>query len=310
MKKILLSHKLDCGDFTEAVKKILTKIKSTLNPYVSLNRQYEILNDLLSFDLGKFLICNQGLDGYWTHYILNYSLRNTLGKKYCLRDYDDLSVTEKFILSQAPGVLASQQRLLKFIKYNQETVRDNACLASIPSGVSSELLYLDYSRVKNVKLVAVDFDKKSLDYTKILADKIKFKQTLDLLNQNAWSLEFKNCFDLISSSGLTIYEPDDMKILEIYRKFFVALKKGGRLVTSFLTFPPTNKESTEWVTKKSDLRALIMQQVIFSDILAMKWECYRTSKKTLELLKKAGYSDIKIDYDEAHIFPTVVATKW
>ncbi|XVN42481.1 MAG: hypothetical protein RCG15_07740 [Candidatus Rickettsia vulgarisii] len=55
-----------------------------------LNIELELLNQLAEFDLGKFLLLNKGLNGYWTSYLILYGLN----KK-------DLSPLENWVLHSA-----------------------------------------------------------------------------------------------------------------------------------------------------------------------------------------------------------------
>lgn len=60
---------------------------------------------------------------------------------------------------------------------------------------------------------------------------------------------------------------------------------------------------------KLNLADLLLQKIIFVDIMEAKFQCYRSSEQTHEQLKLAGFSDIQFIYDEAKLFPTVIATK-
>lgn len=99
-----------------------------------------------------------------------------------------------------------------------------------------ELLYLNYSAVRDFRLVGIDIDKDALAGAKALAQSLKLHKNVELLEKDGWRLGLKNEFDLISSNGLNIYEPDTNKVTELYRQFYLALKQGGKLVTSFLTY--------------------------------------------------------------------------
>jgi len=115
--------------------------------------------------------------------------------------------------------------------------------------------------------------------------------------------------DLISSNGLTIYEADEDRVSELYRIFWRALKPGGKLVTSFLTPPPSLSPQCEWKSDKIDEHDLLMQKIIFVDIIEAKWQCYRSSEQIEKQLQAAGFKEIEFIYDEAKLFPTVVAYK-
>ena len=114
---------------------------------------------------------------------------------------------------------------------------------------------------------------------------------------------------MISSNGLNIYEPDDKKIYALYKQFYDALKSDGKLVTSFITPPPTVDKNSEWKIETLNKEHLLLQQIIFSDIIDAKWQCFQSTQKMHQQLASIGFRDIKFIYDDAHMFPTVVAIK-
>ncbi|MGQ3889102.1 hypothetical protein ACQUW5_08740 [Legionella sp. CNM-1927-20] len=132
---------------------------------------------------------------------------------------------------------------------------------------------------------------------------------MHLVQQNAWDLAFQEEFDLISSNELNIYEPDDEKVTELYHQFYKALKPDGQLVASFLTYPHILTNHCEWELSKINQNDLLIQKIIFADIIEAKFQCYRSSEQTNEQLKAAGFKNIQFIYDDAKIFPTVVAYK-
>ena len=66
----------------------------------------QLLEKLSSFELGKFLLANKGLNGYWTDYILTYPR-----KEKCF----NISDFEKTILERLPTFCATQQRFNIFL---------------------------------------------------------------------------------------------------------------------------------------------------------------------------------------------------
>jgi ubiquinone/menaquinone biosynthesis C-methylase UbiE len=304
----IISHNNKTIDLEDSILQIQTRILQEGNkPHVSVEEQLALLQQLSEFEFGQFLIKNQGINGYWTHYMLTHPW---VGRKTGLNNqgqaFTDL---ERFLLDQAPTMIATQQRFEIFLKENQKSVNHGAVLASIPSGLMGELLYLDIKHVDNLRLVGIDFDLNTLNEAKDLAEKMQPGQNIELLHQNAWTLPMQDQFDLISSNGLNIYEPDYDKVTELYRQFYKALKPGGKLVTSFLTYPPMTIEDCEWVLDKVNTDHLLLQRIIFADILNAKFRCFSTTKQTKKQLESAGFNEVHFLYDEAHIFPTVIAMK-
>lgn len=304
----LLSHAISSEEIGTTLQNISQRIKLQGDePYCSVSQQLEVLDQLAQFDFGRYLLQNQGINGYWTHYMLTHPW---FGRKTGKNNRGEaLTTLESFILDRAPVMLATQQRFEIFLKENQKKVQNNANLACVPCGMMGELLYLNFKDIGNIYLMGIDYDTKTLVDAQILAEQQGVLQFVKLIQEDAWSLSFQNEFDLISSNGLNIYEPDDNKVTELYGQFYKSLKSGGKLVTSFLTYPPTLTKHCEWDMSKINQQDLLFQKIIFADIIKAKFQCYRSSEQTDAQLKVAGFVDIQFIYDDAKLFPTVVAYK-
>jgi SAM-dependent methyltransferase len=216
---------------------------------------------------------------------------------------------EKFLLERAPVVLATQERFKLFLAENQKSVANGQHLATIPCGMMGELLYLNYTGIDHIKLTGIDYDEATLGDAKHLASQQHLLPFTDFLQKDAWHLGIQNQFDLISSNGLNIYEADDEKVYEIYKQFYIALKPGGKLVTSYLTPPPVISNHCEWNLTQVNQEDLLMQKIIFADIVGTNWQHFRSTETTRNQLIKAGFTEINIIPDKANIFPTVTAIK-
>ncbi|HAT1882694.1 TPA: SAM-dependent methyltransferase [Legionella pneumophila] len=304
----IISHNTDSFQLNTVIMQMKERIiKEGDKPHVTVETQLKILQELSQFGFGQFLIKNQGINGYWTHYMLTHPW---FGRKTGLNNSGKpLSDMERFLLDKAPTMLATQQRFGLFLQENQKALFNGATLASIPCGMLGELLYLDFSGINNIRLIGIDYDPAALDDAKILAKQQNLDKFTTLVCRNAWELNIQEEFDLISSNGLNIYEPDDNKVLDLYQQFHTALKKGGKLITSFLTYPPHLSSQCEWMFNKINPEDLLLQRIIFSDILNAKFQCYRSSQQTQKQLELAGFKNIHFLYDEAHLFPTVIAEK-
>ena len=289
----------DKNELEDKVSKIKSRLQVTKNFASSLSLEilFELLDGLQEFALGRFLIMNGGINGYWTDYVINFPREQI----------NFLTDVEKIILNSYV-MLATYNRHQIFKEENQKVVTDNAVLAAIPSGVMSELLDLDFSHVKNCNIFAVDLDKNAH-----LDSKNKYASLFELLSieqkiEDALLLDYNEQFDLISSNGLTIYIEDDELVKQIFHNFYRALKPGAKLVTSYLTYPQKYTEKTEQAYLV-DYEKLNLEIAIMVDILQVKWSAYRTTEQMLFLLKTAGFRDIRIIPDDKNIFPTVVALK-
>jgi len=309
-QELLLSHCI--SDNNNSIKKLISEYQARIKkegdkPDATVEEQQHILNQLKQFELGRYLLKNRGLNGYWTHYILTYPWREQKAKN----SGTELPITkmESFILNQAPSILATQQRFRFFLKQNQLRVKSGAKLACIPSGMMGELLYLDYSDVDVINLYGIDYDQEALEAAKGLSEKKELFDYCSFIKADAFGIHYLREFDLISSNGLNIYESSDERVMKLYQNFKYALKEAGTLVTSFLTHPPGSSEVCEWDFSKINLEHARLQKIIFSDILKVKWQCYQSSDVTQQQLMDSGFIDIKIFYDDARMFPTVVATR-
>jgi SAM-dependent methyltransferase len=276
-------------------------------PHATVAEQLALLEGLKHFPFGRFLIENKGINGFWTDYMLTHPWRGRKTGKN--PDGESFGEVESFILNKAPLILGTQQRFEIFLKENQEQVENGARLASIPCGLMGELLYLDYQNIDEIELIGIDLDKDSLKHAERIAKEKQLSSFVELKQGDAWSLGFDNELDLISSNGLTIYEPSDDKVTKLYQLFYQALKPAGKLVTSFVTPPSGGDEPCEWKMDLLNQNDLLKQKIIFADVLEAKWQCYRSSKKVKQQLTQAGFKEIEFIYDMGHCFPTVVAIK-
>ena len=308
----VISHQTESIDsFDVIVEKIAQRITNIGDlPYVTVLRQLKLLEDLTLFPFGRFLIENRGINGYWTHYMVMHPQKGRLTGL----NSEDQSFTEleTFLLDSAPTLLATQQRFVHFQTYLQHEVKNNCRLASIPCGLMGELLTLDFTQVDQVKLVGIDLDQTSLNASENLAVKLGLSDYVEFFKEDAWQLSATESFDVITSNGLNIYEPDDEKVTELYKQFYQALVPKGTLVTSFVT-PPSdavNKDKTNiWDLSKINPDNLLLQKVLFSDIINAQWQCFRTVEQTEKQLKTAGFSQVEFINDDAKMFPTVIAKK-
>lgn len=298
-----VSHGFDTS-FTSAKEKISQRGDL---PHVSVERQLELLEQLAAFPLGRFLIENGGLNGEWTDVILMHP--HTAQGPGLDAEGRSLTELEDFLFNHAPTVRATQERFNIFRAEVQERLHDGAVVASVPCGVMSDLLSLDYSGLKDISLVGADLDPDTLASARRASEAVAIGKSTRFVEGDAWALDLGAPVDLITSNGLNLYERDDDRVTDLYRKFHDNLKPGGVLVTSYLTFPPGQAVPTEWQMDKLDLAAAMQQRIVFVDVLAATWTAYRSTETTIAQLKEAGFVDIEVKSGEAGIFPTVIAKR-
>lgn len=247
------------------------------------------LKELTKFELGRFLIKNQGaLSGHWTYYII-------LG----FTASPGLHPLEEAIITTAPFVLATRQRFHIFQSLLQKNIQSNTVICSVPCGVMADLLTLKLPEtIENVRYIGIDLDQASLDLAQDMAKSKGKSQSCLFFKENAWELASNHLaeFDLITTNGLNIYEADDNKVTDLYRAFYTALKPGGKLIGSALSLPQ------EWDMSKINKNDLNLQRAIFIQILQATWSHFRSVDQTTQQLNIAGFDSIEIHWDDAHMF--------
>lgn len=307
-KQRILSH----GHKDEAIEKTVERIKARITktgdkPHVTVERQLQIIEEMAGCSYGQFLLQNRGLDGYWADYMMTHPRTGRItGTDPQGRRFTNI---EKILFDKCPSFLATQQRSVCFANIIQKYVKENAVFVSVPCGFLRDLLWLNYKGIKKFRLVGIDIDERMLVGAKQLAEEYGLSAHIKLYQEDAWNLPFQEDFTLLTSNGLNIYEVDDEKVTGLYRQFFKVLAPGGVLVTSFLTSPSDLTPNSERDTSNINQEDMLQEKIIFADILESKWRCFRSSSTTLSQLEAAGFEDIEFIYDEARIFPTVVARK-
>lgn len=272
------------------------KLASKADLSLPLDQELEMLKQLSKFELGRFLLLNQGLNGYWTSYLILHGPQK-----------ENLCSLEKWIIESAPIVCATRERFYIFQKVLHENLRDNMNIASIPCGIMDDLVQIDTRDFKGIKFTGIDYDENSINLAKNNSENLK-NVSIEFHKKDAWNLDMDSQFDVITSNGLNFYEEDDNKVIDLYRSFYKSLKPGGVLLTSFLMpHPSLSKEST-W--KNFNVNDDIKQKALLVDIIGVRWKTsFRTEALTKQQLEKVGFKNIRFIYDSQGMFPTVVAQK-
>jgi SAM-dependent methyltransferase len=273
----------------------------------TVGEQLDLLDQLIEFPFGRFLLEHRGWNGYWTDFVMEHPERGR--ENGTAPDGRRLTDLERQLLDTFPTVLATQERSRHFATIIQEHLVDGAVLASIPCGLMRDLLGRNFDGLSDVRLVGIDIDRESLSEARHLAKQYGQSVSATFLQKDAWEIGLHDEFDLIASNGLNIYEPDNGRVTDLYRCFFTALRPGGVLVTSFLTPPPAIDPASEWNMTAIDPKALRLQRLIFVDIVGATFQCYRNSSVTNTQLREAGFWVCDVIWDQARMFPTVVARK-
>ncbi len=301
------THAQESMSFCDALKAVKEKITKRGNlPHVTTEEQLKIVDQLSMFPLGRFILERRGANGFWTDYMISHPIQGKLSGL----NIDGIPFTplESWFLNECPIVVAHQERFKIFQELNQKLIKNNCVLASIPCGLMRDLITLDYSSLNNFKLIGIDIDLESL----FLADQLAKKHNInniELIQRNAWELEFYEEFDVITSSGLNVYEADPKKVLDLYRQFFTAIKPGGHLIISVLTHPPSDTDEVDWDIDKISDKTLLMDRILHKDILEIKWRNFRSASNIKKEFEEVGFSEISVYFDKCRIFPTILAKK-
>jgi 2-polyprenyl-3-methyl-5-hydroxy-6-metoxy-1,4-benzoquinol methylase len=289
----LLTHSADNYEIDLSLYQQALEAKNNLT--LPLADEIELLHQLAEFELGLFLLKNKGLNGYWTSYIILHGMHK-----------ENLSPLESWVMNSCPSVIATRERFHIFQQELQQHLRSNMSVASIPCGTMDDTLTLNYDNITNVSLTGIDLDPVSLELAKISAISHGITSA-NFMHKDAWHLEQESQYDIITSNGLNIYQPDDSKVVELYRQFHKSLKTDGILITSFLTPPPMLSTDSTW--SNFNISDVLKQKAIFTDIIGVSWQAFRTEAQTTEQLNKAGFDVIKVIYDSQGMFPTAIAKK-
>lgn len=295
------SEKPSKSEISEQMETIKARLSQEFNSEPEkLATLLKMLSDLSEFELGRFLIKNKGaLSGYWTWYcILGFNASQIK------------SPLERFLLEKAPAILATRERFSIFQTLLLKNIHTNSVVCSLPCGMMADLLGLKLpGSVGELRFVGIDLDATVFQLAQGLAKELGCTVPCTFFQKNAWELEFKNEFDLITTNGLNIYEKDDSRVVALYRGLYQALKAGGKLICSALTPPPQATEQCEWDFSRIDKSNLEVSATLFRAVLQATWSNFRTSEKTCVQLAEAGFEKIEIYWDSRKMFPTFCAQK-
>ncbi len=301
-----LTSSLPYGRFAQMVSFIKAKISKRGDlSYVSVQKQLEYVDCLSKFPLGRHLLEAGCFSSFWTDYLMPRPADDNV---HCTRRTFS-SFIEKFILNYSPFVNGWRESFKLFQELTQAKLKNDMTLASIPCGAMRDVLSLDYSNILDFTLIGVDIDQSVISLAEELALTTKFAQNIKFMQGDAWDLPYTEELDLITSCGLNIYEADREKALNLYHQFFQALKPGGALIIGFLTYPPGEEVSSEWNLEGVASQHVVLERVLFGDILDLKCRNFRTSREFKQELEHAGFNQVEFHYDRHRVFPTVVAYK-
>lgn len=303
----MISHRtgssITASEATSALAaEVERRLRATAELALPLEEELAILAQLQEFELGRFLLHNQGLNGYWTSYIFRY------------RPGDPTATPMEHWLLNNSTLRGARERFHRFKAEIAQYVTDTAVLASVPCGVMDDLLQQDYRATTGVRLVGVDIDTEAVRLARENAVQHGLDGQCEFLLRDAWQLDLAAEFDLLVSNGLNIYEPDRTRLVELYRNFGRALRPGGRLLVSFPPPPPpppwlAPERAAEWDKygiPEADLRR---NMALFGDVLQAKYRNFTSEQDMRAQLAEAGLNVEAVSYSATGVMPIVSAVR-
>ncbi|AUL46330.1 hypothetical protein BBB39_04370 [Bordetella trematum] len=260
------------------------------------SRQLDLLETVADSELGAFLLQHGGLDAYWTDVVVGYRPGDP-----------DAGAGERLLLERLPAALATRERFALSTRLLQAALAPDVALGSLPCGTLSDLLALDYRHAPGAQLSGLDLDAAVLATARHRAARRGLP--VELVQGCAWQTTLPGPLDVLSCHGLSIYEPDSTRLLDLYRRCAAPLKPGGLLITSFMTPPPGLPTPSPWRLQALQAEDLMLQQVLFSRLADVRYSAWRTHDETQALLREAGFAEIVFHEDRACMFPVVSARR-
>ena len=261
-----------------------------------LEEMLDLLYQLNEFELGRSLLVNRRLTGYWRAYAILHAPHMHL--KHPL---------EHWLINNAPIAIATREIFKNFQAEIQKRLKNNMSLSAIPFGLMDTFLSLNYKSTNNISLIGIDSDAESINYAKQNVAKQGFTGAVSFHQKDAWNLGGFEKYDLIVSHGLNMYEYDEQRVILLYKEFYKSLNSNGTLILSFSTPPPALSDESTW--KNFDVGAIQKQKAILSEILNTKWQAFRTEAQTRAYLESAGFTVASIIYDSQGMAPIIIAEK-
>jgi len=292
---ISLSHhtksEVELDSLNDRVDEIESRIQQTESLFLPKKKTLSLLHQLTEFPLGRFLLQNKGLNGYWTAYIF----RNRT-------DHDTCHPLEKWLLTRSLYVMA-RERFYVFQKEIKQSLFPGISMASLPCGIMDDLLHLDYNGLEDFKLTGIDYDEESLHFAKLNAAEQNLADKTTFILKDAWQLDIEEAFDLLTSNGLNMYESSPQRLVDLYKNFAKALVKGGKLLLSFI--PPPPKEGLKGISEED----FMIERALFGDIIQINYLNFSSEEEITQQLNQSGFDVEHIIYNQYGVAPVLVAYK-
>ncbi len=301
-----LSHHTGSAVTPDGTARLAARIERRLRAadrlLLPLDEELRLLAELQEFDLGRFLLHNEGLNGYWTSYVFGHRPGDPVATEL-----------EHWMLTRSllPGI---RERFGRFKAAIAPFVTDDAVLASVPCGLMDDLLQQDYRGTTGVRLIGVDIDPESVGLARENAAERGLADLCEFHVGDAWRLDLDAEADLLTSNGLNMYESDPECLVELYRNFARALRPGGRLLVSFIPVPPAppwaeGGRPGGWAKYGIEDADLLRDMAIFGDILQAKYLNFTGEREIRDQLSRAGLVVTDVSRSAAGALPIAIAVR-
>lgn len=298
----VITHRCDNYDIEEVKNEVKQRILQVQNDQ-DRNEQMLIYEQLCEFEFGRWLLANRGLNAYWSHYLIHF-------EEYYEGDIESqLHELEKEMLLKSPGVVAAKEIDSLRSQKLQNLLKNDLTLASVPCGLMNDLLRLDIKDYKGIKLVGIDADYNAIHLAKSNAFKHANESITTFINEDAWKLNIHNEFDVLCSAGLNMYVKEESKLLELYKKFYDAIKPEGCLLITSNTPPSDQEGHVFWNMNLIDMAEVRRQKVIYNDVIQVRQGLYPNENEIVQQLKSVGFNQVNIIHESRKMFPLFQAFK-
>lgn len=150
----IISHSIEHTDLPRIIGQTKERILASQEWTLPQEKTLSMLDDLVQFPLGRFILENKGLDGYWTAYCLLHAPNLSL-----------VSHLEDWLINKAPVLRATRERFYIFQKQLKKYAEKRDKIASVPSGLMDNLLLFAHDN-KNLELLLTGIDGDPTSLTK------------------------------------------------------------------------------------------------------------------------------------------------
>jgi 2-polyprenyl-3-methyl-5-hydroxy-6-metoxy-1,4-benzoquinol methylase len=261
-----------------------------------LKEHLDLLDDLMAFSLGRFLLQNHRLNGYWYD--------------YAMRTYTDSqlkSSLEQNILYALPIVLAKRHSFKTIQTFLQQNLQNGMVIGSAPCGLMGDILSLDYSALKHLQIVGIDSDLQSIIHASEMAEDKGLSTVVSFVQGDLSTLAPQQAYHVLVHHMWHMNGFNKGTAQTFINKCFKALKPGGVFVTTFNTCSPDQSKDSPWNMEAISPDMLRLQTILFSEIIRNPEEPTETFDSMAALLKNAGFSDVEFIPDPSKMVATVLA---